>query len=308
MSTTGSTTNPITNDEGLTSIYQSYREGACTFAVPLAAGTYTLRLRFMDPTGSPGAPTAPGAPTGVSAVAGAGQATVSWTAPASNGGAAITSYTVTASPGGLTVTTAGTSATVTGLTNGTTYTFTVTATNSAGTSSASSPSTGVTPTAGAANLFSASQSTAESAGASWTLAGGCTSVAQSTTKARTGTHSWVATADGTAINAVFATNPHLSPVVPGKSYTLTIWGSSNTAAGRNVVCFVQWYDSGGAVTGTETFASAGNATSAGWVSSTLTAAAPPAAASVDVLMFFGTQDGSNLPSGEMFFFDDLVMA
>ena len=42
----------------------------------------------------------PGAPTGVSAVAGNGQATVSFTAPASNGGSAITRYTVTASPGG----------------------------------------------------------------------------------------------------------------------------------------------------------------------------------------------------------------
>ena len=41
-----------------------------------------------------GAPTAPGAPSGVSAVAGNGSASVSWTAP-SNGGSTITSYTVT---------------------------------------------------------------------------------------------------------------------------------------------------------------------------------------------------------------------
>ena len=44
---------------------------------------------------TPSAPTAPGAPTGVTATAGNGSATVSWTAPSSNGGSAITSYTVT---------------------------------------------------------------------------------------------------------------------------------------------------------------------------------------------------------------------
>ena len=90
--------------------------------------------------------TVPDAPTGVTATAGRGEATVSWTAPASNGGAEITGYTVTASPGGATCTTTGaTSCTVPGLTNGTAYTFTVTATNSAGTGTASAASASVTP-------------------------------------------------------------------------------------------------------------------------------------------------------------------
>ena len=87
----------------------------------------------------------PGAPTGVAATAGNAQASVHWTAPSSNGGAAITKYTVTASPGGRTATSTTTSATVTGLTNGTAYTFTVTATNSAGTGPASAKSAAVTP-------------------------------------------------------------------------------------------------------------------------------------------------------------------
>ena len=88
--------------------------------------------------------TVPGAPSAVSASAADASAAVSWTAPTSNGGAAITGYTVTASPGGRTATTTGaTQATVTGLTNGTAYTFTVSATNVAGTS-APSPASAVT--------------------------------------------------------------------------------------------------------------------------------------------------------------------
>jgi parallel beta-helix repeat protein len=91
--------------------------------------------------------TAPTAPTGVQASAGKAQAVVSWTA-ASDGGSPVTGYTVTAAPGGGTVTTTGaTTATVTGLTNGTSYTFTLTATNAIGTSPASAASAAVTPTA-----------------------------------------------------------------------------------------------------------------------------------------------------------------
>jgi len=94
---------------------------------------------------------APSAPTGVSAVAGDGQAVVSWSAPPSDGGAPVTEYTVTAQPGGIAVSTTGDrTATVPGLTNGTAYTFAVTARNSAGVSPASTPSGAVTPTATAA--------------------------------------------------------------------------------------------------------------------------------------------------------------
>ena len=91
----------------------------------------------------------PGAPTiGTATATGPTAATVTFSAPADNGGATITSYTATSSPSGITGTLsqAGSGTiTVSGLATGTAYTFTVTATNSAGTSAASAASNSITP-------------------------------------------------------------------------------------------------------------------------------------------------------------------
>ena len=90
----------------------------------------------------------PGAPTGVTATPGDTQVSVAFTAPTNTGGATITGYTVTVSPADVApVNGAGSPIVVTGLTNGQAYTFTVTATNSAGTGPASSASNSVTPKA-----------------------------------------------------------------------------------------------------------------------------------------------------------------
>jgi hypothetical protein len=80
--------------------------------------------------------TAPGAPTITSVIPGAGQATVSWTAPTVTGGTPVASYRVIAKPGAAFchVPRGSTSCRIVGLHNGARYTFTMTATNAAGTS------------------------------------------------------------------------------------------------------------------------------------------------------------------------------
>ena len=90
----------------------------------------------------------PDAPTiGTATSTGSTTATVAFTQPAENGGSAITSYTATSSPSGITGTLnqAGSGTiTVSGLSGGTSYTFTVTATNAVGTSAASAASNSIT--------------------------------------------------------------------------------------------------------------------------------------------------------------------
>lgn len=130
---------------------------------PTTAGDFNFTVTARDAQSFAGTgsvtvhvtPIAPNAPTGASATAGDAQATVSFMAPTNTGGSPITSYTVTSSPGGFTATAVGTSssATVTGLTNGTAYTFTVTATNVAGTSVPSTASNSATPKGAQAIIF-----------------------------------------------------------------------------------------------------------------------------------------------------------
>ena len=111
--------------------------------------TYTVRIAAVNAAGNgptvstTGTPrTVPNVPTTLVATPGNGKLTVTWTAPPNNGGAAITDYIVKYSANGGTPITfndgvkSTTGAVITGLVNGTTYTVTVAAVNSAGTGTA----------------------------------------------------------------------------------------------------------------------------------------------------------------------------
>ena len=149
--------------------YSSLTSGICTVAgttvTMVSAGTCTLAANQAADANWGAAPqatqtvqitaTAPGAPTGVTATpSGPTQVTVRWTAPANDGGG-ITQYTVRAllngQPSGQTCTATppATQCTVTGLEPGKTYTFTVDATNGAGSTAAPAPSNPATPLADA---------------------------------------------------------------------------------------------------------------------------------------------------------------
>lgn len=97
------------------------------------------------------AATVPGAPGTPSASAGDARATVSWSAPASDGGSPTTGYVVrpyigTTAQSPVTFNSTASTQVITGLTNSTTYTFTVSAINAVGTGAPSAVSNAVTPT------------------------------------------------------------------------------------------------------------------------------------------------------------------
>ncbi len=121
---------------------------AYTFTVAAINAVGTGRQSAASNSVTPA--TTPGAPTIGTATSGNASATVTWTAPASNGGSAITGYVVTPYIGGTaqtaqTFNSTATTETVTGLTNGTAYTFKVAAINSVGTGAQSAASNSVTP-------------------------------------------------------------------------------------------------------------------------------------------------------------------
>lgn len=131
----------------------------CTSAGLTNGDTYTFAVAARNAAGTGPAATVtatpmapPDAPLRVGAVPLNQAARIDWIVPG-NGGSPIVGYTIRSSSGNTVTQVSGTAApgatmdaTVGGLTNGVAYTFTVTATNSMGTSAPSTPSPSVTPT------------------------------------------------------------------------------------------------------------------------------------------------------------------
>lgn len=149
--TQGWVSNPSSN-YGITAMLHEpvpYNIGGPTWDYLQSSPPPTGNHPFLAVTFDP-APGAPGTPT---AVAGNGQATVSWGASSTNGGSAISQYVVQAWSGGTFISNTSvcgscTTATVTGLTNGTPYYFSVYAVDADGMRSPNSPNSNiVTPTA-----------------------------------------------------------------------------------------------------------------------------------------------------------------
>ncbi|MBJ7285211.1 MAG: cadherin-like beta sandwich domain-containing protein, partial [Akkermansiaceae bacterium] len=186
---------------------------------------------------------APGPPTNVAATPGNAQAIVSFTPPINDGGVAITSYTVTADPGGATMTGSASPVTMSGLLNGTGYTFTVTATNSIGTSLPSAATATVTP----ATLPSVTTPSSASVSSSTaTLGGNVTNDGGAALSVRGIVYSQTAINSNPQIGGVGVTNVptsgttgiftvNVSALTPGTAYTFAAYATNNQGTGYSSI-------------------------------------------------------------------------
>ncbi len=252
--------------------------GTCTINANQAGNAAWLAATTVSQTFNVN-PVVPGAPTIGTATGGDTQASVSFSAPVTTGGSSITGYTVTANPGGATASGVASPLVVSGLSNGQAYTFTVTATNVAGTGPASAASNAVTPAApqvitfanpGAQNFGTTSTlSASASSGLAVSFSSATPAVCTITSGGLLGfasTGSCTIHADQPG-NASYLPAPRISRtfsvngVVPGAPTigTVTVAGASTVSVGFSAPLF----DGGAAITGYTVISSPGGLTATG---------------------------------------------
>ena len=127
------TTLVISSIDRLTGSTAENAKYAVNWETLLEKGEYKMRWNYIEADTNPPPP-----PTNLIATEGSTTASIAFTPSVG-----ATSYTITSSPGGLQGTGSSSPIVVSGLTTSTPYTFTATATNIAGTSAPSAPSTSV---------------------------------------------------------------------------------------------------------------------------------------------------------------------
>jgi hypothetical protein len=216
--------------------------GSTTFPT----NSYNGSNYWVDVNFQPSTP--PGAVTNVSATAGTGAASVTWTAPASGG--PPTSYKITPyigstaqTPTTITGAPPATNATINGLSGGTTYTFTVQPINPSGNGPVSANSNAVTPsspTAPSAPTSVNAVGASSSALVSWTAANdGGSTITGSTVTPYIGT-----TAQTPVQVAGTATSKTITGLTNGTSYTFKVTstnaiGTSPSSVASNAVTPLQ---------------------------------------------------------------------
>ena len=219
-------------------------------------------------------------------------ASVSFSAPASNGGSAITSYTVTSSPGGVTASGSSSPVVVTGLTTGTLYTYTVTATNALGTSNSSLPSAAVTastkPQAPIIGTVTAVNSTTASVAFTAPQSGG-SAITGYTATSSTGSFTGTGSSSPITVTGAF---------VSGSSYTFSVTatnanGTSDASSASNSVSFTSV--PGAPTIGTATNTPSGRGFNDGAAS--VTFSAPASNGGSAITSYTVTSSGGNIATG-----------